>query len=105
VARPAEAGRNWWRRHLSLSLRGLILLVVLIAATLGWVANRAAIQRESVDAIRKAGGKVWYDWEWGDPSPFDRPAPQWPSWLVNAVGVDYFSNVVSVSLSCRPRRA
>ena len=55
-----------WRRRLRLSIRGLIVLVFIIAGWLGWVVNGARDQRDAVAAIRRAGGFVQYDWEWKD---------------------------------------
>ncbi len=46
VARP-------WRRFVRLSVRGLIVLVLVIGAGLGWMVRQAHIQREAVAAIRK----------------------------------------------------
>jgi hypothetical protein len=52
------------RRYLRFSVRGLIVLALVIAAGLGWVVRQAHIQRDAVAAIKKAGGWVQYDWEW-----------------------------------------
>jgi len=122
--------RPWWS-FAALSVRGLIVLVLVIAAGLSWIANRASSQRNAVGAIEKAGGKVWYDFEL-EATPIVRARPhaipndnqrwtQWlasswserrqsvvnllqaspPTWLVDSLGVDYFSNVVSVSFTRR----
>ena len=57
-------------------------------------------------AIKKAGGAVAYDWEWGnynsdiiDPNG----KPRTPRWFADRVGVDYVANVVHVNLV--PHRA
>ena len=55
VARP-------WQRFLRLTVRGLIVLVLLIGAGLGWLVRSARIQREAVAAIETAEGEVSYDW-------------------------------------------
>src|SRR5437016_5136693 len=87
-----------WRRFAGLSVRALLILVFVLALGLGWIANRARIQREAVAAIERAGGKAWYNWEWQDDAPVPDARPRWPSWLVEAIGVDSFSDVVSVNL-------
>ena len=46
VARP-------WRRFLRLSVRGLIVLVLVIGAGLGWLVRSAHIQRDAVAAITR----------------------------------------------------
>ena len=45
-----------WRRYLRFSVRGLIVLVLVIGAGLGWIVRNAHIQREAVAAIYSAGG-------------------------------------------------
>ena len=50
----------WWRR-VRISLRGLMVVVLVIGGGLGWVMQRARVQREAVAAIRRAGGSVLYD--------------------------------------------
>ena len=56
----------WPERYLRLSVRAMIGLILLLALGFGWIANRAGVQREAVAAIERAGGKVWYQWEWLD---------------------------------------
>ena len=55
-----------WRRCLRFSVRGLIVVVVLIGGCFGWLARGARIQREAVAAIWKDSRSVWYDWEWSN---------------------------------------
>ena len=87
-----------WRRFAHFSTRWLSFLILLLAAALAWFANRANVQRDAAIAIQKSGGKVWYDWEWQNDAPIPDAMPRWPLWLVNSAGVDYFGNIVSVSL-------
>ena len=119
TARPSS--RPWWWHFASLSLRGMIafmaliaaplvwfsksvrrviVVVVIIAAPMAWISNGARVQREVVTAIEKAGGKVWYDFEWSDGGASGE-IPIWPEWLVKALGPDYFGHVVSVSFTSR----
>ena len=41
-----------WRRFLRFSVRGLIVVVLVIGAGLGWIVRQAHIQRDAVAAIR-----------------------------------------------------
>lgn len=95
---------SWkWRlpRHgfwLRTSVRALMLLILLVGGGLGWLVHRAHQQRDAVAAIQRAGGYVEYDWQFRGGVPVSNGAPQYPRWIVDGVGVDYFSNVVSVFL-------
>jgi internalin A len=85
-----------WRRFLRFSVRGLIVSVLVIGGWLGWVVREARIQRDAVAAIKKAGGDVWYDWQWHNGRK--TPGKPWaPEWLIRAIGVDYFGRVAGVS--------
>ena len=86
------------RKYLRLSVRAMIALILLLALGFGWIANRAGVQREAVAAIERAGGKVWYQWEWLNDDAIEGK-PNWPQWLVNVIGIDYFGYVVSVSVA------
>lgn len=102
------------RRWKTISLRGLLLLVLLIALWLGWIVQKARQQREAVAAFQKFGGFVHYNWEfvdgpvkvprgnliwkptWGTLTPGRRP---WATdWLRCALGDEYFQSIVHVSL-------
>jgi hypothetical protein len=87
-----------WRRLLRFSVRGMIVVVLLVGGWLGWIVRSARIQRVAVAAIKVAGGSVWYDWEWHNGRKF--PGKPWaPEWLVGAIGVDYFGRVAGVRYS------
>ena len=58
-----SASRNW-RRWFRLRLLGLMALVLVVGAFLGWICYGARVQREAVAAIQNVGGRVAYDWEW-----------------------------------------
>ena len=92
VARP-------WRRFVRLSVRGLIVLVLVMGAGLGWLVRSARIQREAVAAIKNAGDRVWYDWEWSNGKSIPGGRPWAPRWLVDLIGVDYFGHVTIAWLS------
>ncbi len=101
-------------RWKTISVRGLLLLVLLIALWLGWMANKAREQREAVAALQQFGGFVHYDWEFtGGPvkvprgnslwmpswGKFTRGRKPWaPDWLRRSVGDEYFQSISHVSL-------
>jgi hypothetical protein len=101
-------------RWKTISLRGLLLVILVIASWLGWIVNKARQQRETVAALQKIGGFVHYDWEfvngpvkvpqgyslwmpsWGKFTPGKKP---WaPDWLRRAMGDEYFQSIAHVSL-------
>ena len=63
---PAEPVSRPWRRFLRFSVRGLVVVVLLIGVGLGWLVLGARIQRDAVAAIKSGGGGVNYDWEWSN---------------------------------------
>ncbi len=91
--------RRFSRRYLRFSVRGLIIVVLLIAGWLGWIVRGARIQHEAVAAIINARGSVAYEWEWknGRPAP-PGAEPPWPRWLTKMLGPDVFGHVVAVNL-------
>jgi hypothetical protein len=86
--------RAWWRR-IRLSLRGLLVVVLLIGAGLGWVAREARIQRDAREALMSRGAFTCYDWQFKDGRTIDGRPPA-PEWLVSQIGIDYFGKIVSV---------
>ena len=86
------------------SVRVLMILVLVAGGGLGWVILPARMQREAIATIRRAGGRVEYDWETTParigyldtalPNPKGRPA--WTAWLVKAIGPDYFGTIRAV---------
>jgi hypothetical protein len=85
-----------WRKFLRFSVRGLIVLVLVVGGCLGWTVRSARIQRDSVAAIRNAGGWVVYSWEIHNGSRLPWRKPWAPRWLVDLIGVDYFGHVIAV---------
>jgi internalin A len=88
-----------WRRYLRFSVRGLIVVVLVIGAWLGWMVEGAHIQRDVAARIRKAGGSVVYEWDWRDGNSNPVGKPWAPRWLVDLIGVDYFGRVTMVQFS------
>jgi hypothetical protein len=96
---PAGPASHPWRRHLRFSVRGLIVIVLVIGTGLGWIVREAHVQRDAVAVIVRDGGNVFYDWEWTDGHTIPGGKPPSPSWLADLIGVDYFGHVTSVWLS------
>jgi hypothetical protein len=96
-----------WRPFLRFSVRGLLVLVLVAGAGMGWIVRDAHIQRDAVAAIKKAGGFVKYDWEWEwrTGKNISGGKPWAPVWLVNLIGVDYFGHVTVVGLPMFPSAA
>ncbi len=99
------ARRISWRRWLRMSVRGLIVLVLVTGAVLGWIVRGARIQQDAVAAIKGARGSVVYDFEM--PNGRYNPAGKLraPRRLVELVGIDNFSHVVDVRLYLQPPAA
>jgi hypothetical protein len=81
-----------WRRYLRFSVRGLIVLVLVVGAGLGRIVRQAHIQRDAVAAILKTGGTIFYDWEQRDGKVIPGGKLWAPTWLVDLIGVDYFGH-------------
>ena len=100
--RPTTTRRR--RTFFAVSVRGLLLLILVIGCGLGWIARvvrTGQAQRSAVAAIYQAGGWVVYDTEWDDRPNASIWKPRWPRWLVDQIGVDYFGNVVFINLHDR----
>ena len=82
---PRKPQRPWF----VLRLRTVMLLILPVAAGLGWKANRAHIQTPAVERIEKAGGLVTYDYTFSGeyPDKLDQAA-----WFPQKVGDAYFQS-------------
>jgi len=98
-AKPST--RPWWS-YVRFSVRGLIVLVLVIGGWLGWMVRSARIQRDAVAAIEKAGGWIKYDWEWSNRNDIPGGKPWAPRWLVDLIGVDFFGHVTAVIIVSLP---
>ncbi len=89
------------RRHVSKDV-WVLLGVILLA--LGWfvrLSRLAMDQHAAVEAIRKSGGHLYYDWEWSDGRPVPGARAPWLSELMNRSpsAPDYSANIVCVSFA------
>ena len=91
-AKPAK------RRRFRYSLRGLMLLILVLCIGLGVWGEKARRQRLAVAAILAYGGFAAYDYEMvnGDFEPDQHPSE--PKWLLRLSGIDFFHNVEYVGL-------
>jgi internalin A len=94
--------RTWplWRRpHIRFGVRAFMAIVIVLGGGLAWIVRRAHEQRDAVDAVRRAGGTVYYEWRTTDPTECIIYAgkPSAPQWLVDRPGFDYLGSVVDVS--------
>jgi hypothetical protein len=96
IPEPPSRRRRWF----SLSLRGLMLLVLVVGGGMGWKARRARLQQRAVATIQGLHGSVIYDWEYAGNYVMKKPAsvPTAPSWLRRALGDEYFQEVAAVIL-------
>jgi hypothetical protein len=89
------------RRRFQFGVRSLLLFVVAVSVPLGWFAwemEKARRQREAVERIVKAGGKVYFDYEWDEWRGRIRGGdPTTSAWLRRLFGDDFFRNVVLVN--------
>ncbi len=92
----AKPNSRPWRRYLRFSVRGMLVLVLVIGAGLGWFVRSARIQRKAVAVLRKAGGSVKYDREWKDGKSRPGGRPWSPRWLMDRTGVEFFGHVTAV---------
>jgi hypothetical protein len=100
VSSQPDPAPHPWRRFLRFSVRGLIIFVIAVGGGLGWIVRQAHIQRDAVAAIERDGGGVVYDSGWSDaPAFFVSRKPWAPNWLVDTLGVDYFSHACGVTVA------
>jgi hypothetical protein len=97
-----EARRSTPRRLTSMrfSIRGLIALVLVLGAGMGWLAKRINVQRDAAAAVKSAGALVLYD-HYYDKLNHPNSSSRSLNWLVDRVGVDHFANVVHVEFNRR----
>jgi hypothetical protein len=93
---PPKRRRRWF----SLSLRGMMLLILIVGGVMGWKARRASLQRRAVARIERVQGDVTYDWHRKNPflTPGGPTEPPGPVWLRKMLGDEYFQEVVGVTI-------
>jgi hypothetical protein len=81
------------------SLRGMMIVIALLAIWLGWRVNKASNQRETVAIIKKHGGRVAYDWSGPATKGPSGRTPPGPVWLRKWLGDEYFQELVYVNMA------
>ena len=81
------------RRRFRYSLRGLMLLILVLCIGLGVWAEKARRQRSAVAAILSSGGDAAYDYEMVNGDYQADRHPSEPKWLLRLSGIDFFHNV------------
>ena len=79
----------------------MMILVLVVGGVLGWFARRARVQRDAVAAIKRAGGVVFYKWQWANNDLILNASPPGPRWLRAPLGPDFLDEVAFVQL-CGP---
>jgi len=100
---PAGPVSRRSRRYLRFSVRGLIVVVLVIGAGLGWIVRQAHVQRDAVHVITKAHGRAHYDI---DPSNGAFPGNRLSAWrrlIAQYIGIDYVFHVTYVDLDVTPQ--
>ncbi|HEY3392320.1 MAG TPA: hypothetical protein VGK58_06420 [Lacipirellulaceae bacterium] len=79
------------KRGFRFSLKALLIVITLTAIFLGNWTYRAGRQKKAVQQITQQGGQVRYNYQ-------SRGAKesQWPKWLRDSIGEDYFRTVEEV---------
>ncbi len=92
VTRPR---RRFWR----LSVRGLMVLVLVVGGVLGWQARRASVQRRAVAQLVAEGIGTSFDYEYDSEGTYlVNSRPRAPGWLRRAVGDEWFRELASVDV-------
>jgi internalin A len=96
---PTAAVGRPWRKYMRISVRGLIVAVLVLGGGLGWVVNRARVQRAAVAAIERAGGCVKYEWDFGDGQFISGGEAALPKWLLTNLGPNDFAHIAVADLA------
>jgi hypothetical protein len=88
------------------TLRLLMVIVLAFGVWLGWVVRCARFQREAMIAVQRSiartgYGVLIYDWQYQGGVVKGSGKFQWPAWLVDRLGIEYFQRITWASL-CNP---
>jgi hypothetical protein len=86
------------RRGVGISLRFLIVVVLACGLESAAFVMRAREKRDSVAAIRKAGGSLKYDYEFVDSKQIANGHPREPAWVQDLLDQNYMHDVTWVNL-------
>lgn len=98
------------RRWIQFTLKGRLIAIAVLALWLGRTVSRVRNQALVVADVQEAGGSVWFETDqprfvdhWLTPDRIRSTATAGPSWLRQAVGEEYFRNVVQIDFKVTPR--
>jgi hypothetical protein len=89
-------------RQRRVMLRVLFGMSLVVGMTSGWVMmarQKADRQAEARDAIRQAGGRVYFDYQWRDGKPATDGVPPGAQWFRSLVGDEFLDRIVAVDLT------
>ncbi len=87
-----------FRKRLRFSLRATMLVILWAAIWLGSQVNQAREQRDALDAVRKYGGWVSFDYEFVNGTRAAGRQPWGSRWIRDRIGDEYFQKVTEVNL-------
>jgi Leucine-rich repeat (LRR) protein len=95
--RPPRRGR----RRVSKEFWMLMGAILVALGWFVWVSRLAMVQHDCVAAIRRSGGRLYYDWEWASGRPLPGAQPPWLNGLMNRFpcAPDYSASIVCVSFA------
>ena len=92
-----------FRWRFQYSIRSLLVLVVAVVLPFSWLAvemKAAREQHDSVEALAKVRGKIFYEWQFvADGNLLPNAQPPGPEWLRKLLGGDFFTTVVGADLA------
>jgi hypothetical protein len=95
--------RLLFRWRFQFSIRPLLVLTIAVAVPCSWLAvdmKAAREQHDSVEALAKMRGKIFYEWQFdADGNLLPNAQPPGPEWLRNLLGGDFFTTVVGADLA------
>jgi hypothetical protein len=94
VTRVTSRVASW-----KVSLRGMMIMIALLAIWLGWKVNKASNQRETVAIIKKHVARVAYDWSGPATKGPSGRTPPGPVWLRKWLGDEYFQEIIYVNMA------
>lgn len=94
-----QSPENALVRQRRVMIRVLFGMSLIVGMTSGWVVmarQKADRQAEARDAIRQAGARVYFDYQWRDGRPVADAVPPGAAWLRALVGDDFLDRIVAV---------